>query len=921
MGKYGNPLPGFGAYCRKAAAEGAVLLKNENHTLPLKKDEMISVFGRCQFDTYRSGTGSGGAVNVPYAVNIMEGMRDSGDFTINEEVVKVYEEWLQENPFDNGGGVWAGEPWNQKEMVISEEVAKTAAAKSKKALYIIGRTAGEDKDYANEAGSYLLTEEELENLSVLTSCFDQVAVLMNVSNIIDMSWVNDPAYKGHITAILYTWQGGMETGNAVADVLSGKVSPSGKLTDTIAKALSDYPAADNFGDEKQNIYAEDIYVGYRYFETFCPEKVLYPFGYGLSYTTFETRVKGAVSDAENITITAEVKNTGGCKGKEVVQVYVHAPQGTLGKPARELKAFAKTKELVPGETEELTLVVPVKSLASYDDSGVTGQKSCYVLEPGAYEFYVGDSVRATEKADIDGKGAYEVKRLTIVEKLTEALAPVVAFDRLKPGACGEDGIYETEKEAAPQRTVNLGERIHANLPEALEITGDQGIRLADVAEGHATLDAFIAQLQKEELATIVRGEGMSSPKVTPGTASAFGGVSDALHAYGIPVACCSDGPSGIRMEGGWKATQLPIGTLLACSFNLPMMEELYEMEGKELVSNEIDTLLGPGINIHRHPLNGRNFEYYSEDPFVTGTFAAAAVRGIKKGGSTATVKHFAANDQEKARHTVDAVVSERALREIYLKGFEIAVKEGGAVSIMTSYNPINGHWSASNYDLNTTVLRGEWGFDGIVMTDWWASMNDPIEGGEQSRQMTSAMVRAQNDLYMVINNNGAEINAMQDDSVEALENGKLTVGELQRSAKNICKFIVNALVMTRPLKPLEEVKAFAPLQDVEGTPAETSSDAAVRFTPEYGKTERIYVKEDGIYHVVASLMSKQPDLAQVASNININGELLCTVQIGGTWGMYMTQKLTRVALKKGWYDVTTEVVKPELEFGWMELRK
>ncbi len=921
MGKYGNPLPGFGAYCRKAAAEGAVLLKNENHTLPLKKDEMISVFGRCQFDTYRSGTGSGGAVNVPYAVNIIKGMRDSGDFTINEEVVKVYEEWLQENPFDNGGGVWAGEPWNQKEMVISEEVVKTAAAKSKKALYIIGRTAGEDKDYANEAGSYLLTEEELENLSVLTSCFDQVAVLMNVSNIIDMSWVNDPAYKGHITAVLYTWQGGMETGNAVADVLSGKVSPSGKLTDTIAKALSDYPAADNFGDEKQNIYAEDIYVGYRYFETFCPEKVLYPFGYGLSYTTFETKVKGAVSDAETITITAEVKNTGDCKGKEVVQVYVHAPQGTLGKPARELKAFAKTKELVPGETEELTLLVPVKRLASYDDSGVTGQKSCYVLEPGAYEFYVGNSVRATEKADIDGKGAYEVKQLTIIEKLTEALAPVVSFDRLKPGACGEDGIYETGKEAAPQRTVKLGERIHANLPEALEITGDQEIRLSDVAEGHATLDAFIAQLQKEELATIVRGEGMSSPKVTPGTASAFGGVSDALHAYGIPVACCSDGPSGIRMEGGWKATQLPIGTLLACSFNLPMMEELYEMEGKELVSNEIDTLLGPGINIHRHPLNGRNFEYYSEDPFVTGTFAAAAVRGIKKGGSTATVKHFAANDQEKARHTVDAVVSERALREIYLKGFEIAVKEGGAVSIMTSYNPINGHWSASNYDLNTTVLRGEWGFDGIVMTDWWASMNDPIEGGEQSRQMTSAMVRAQNDLYMVINNNGAEINAMQDDSVEALENGKLTVGELQRSAKNICKFIVNALVMTRPLKPLEEVKAFAPLQDVEETPAKPSSDAAVRFTPEYGKTERIYVKEDGIYHVVASLMSKQPDLAQVASNININGELLCTVQTGGTWGRYMTQKLTRVALKKGWYDVTTEVVKPELEFGWMELRK
>ena len=928
MGKYGNPLPGFGAYCRSAAAEGAVLLKNEGHTLPLKKDEVVSVFGRCQFDTYRSGTGSGGAVNVPYAVNIMDGMKNSGAFTLNEEIVDLYTAWLQEHPFDNGGGVWAGEPWHQKEMVISEDVAKGAAAKSAKALYIIGRTAGEDKDYANEAGSYLLTEEELENLRVLTSHFEQVAVLMNVSNIIDMSWVNDPAYKGHITAVLYTWQGGMETGNAVADVLSGKVSPSGKLTDTIAMSLEDYPAADNFGDEKQNIYAEDIYVGYRYFETFCPEKVLYPFGYGLSYTTFETEVKEAVSDDGEIRITAEVKNTGDCKGKEVVQVYVHAPWGALGKPVRELKAFAKTKELAPGEKEELTLCVPVKSLASYDDSGVTGHKSCYVLEPGAYEFYVGNSVRATERADVDGRGAYEVKELMVVEELTEVLAPTVAFERLKPGACKADGVCETETEAVPRRTISLKERITEHLPKELVITGDQGIKLSDVAAGRADMDAFIAQLGKEELATIVRGEGMSSPKVTPGTASAFGGVSDALYGYGIPVACCSDGPSGIRMEGGWKATQLPIGTLLACSFNLPMMEELYEMEGRELVSNEIDTLLGPGINIHRHPLNGRNFEYYSEDPLVTGAFAAATVRGIRKGGSTATVKHFAANDQEKARHTVDAVVSERALREIYLKGFELAVKEGGAVSIMTSYNPINGHWSASNYELNTTVLREEWGFEGIVMTDWWASMNDPIEGGEQSRQMTSAMVRAQNDLYMVVNNNGAEVNAMQDDTLEALENGKLTIGELQRSAKNICKFIVNALVMKRPLKPLEEVKRFEPLSEAE-KPAEAepvsgengSVESDVRFVPVDKKAEKIYVKEDGIYTVVAKLMSPQPDLAQVATNFTINGELAATIQTGGTWGRYMTQKVTRVGLKKGWYEVMTEVVKPEMKFEWMEFRK
>ena len=260
-----------------------------------------------------------------------------------------------------------------------------ARKKSDKALFIIGRTAGEDKDYADEEGSYRLTAQELENLRVVTEQFDQVAVLLNVSNIIDMSWVSDPVYQDHIRSIFYIWQGGIEGSHAVADLLSGAVSPSGKLTDTIADDLRDYPAAENFGDEKRNFYAEDIYVGYRYFETFCPEKVKYEFGFGLSYTEFVTEVKKAHSIAgakgnDAICITAAVKNTGAYRGKEVVQVYVEAPQGALGKPKRELVAFAKTKELAPGETQELTLSVPVARLASYDDSGVTGHKSCYVLE-------------------------------------------------------------------------------------------------------------------------------------------------------------------------------------------------------------------------------------------------------------------------------------------------------------------------------------------------------------------------------------------------------------------------------------------------------------------------------------------------------------------------------------------------------------
>ena len=954
MSTIGVPLEGFGAYCRAAAAEGAVLLKNEGHMLPLKKEEMVSVFGRCQFETYRSGTGSGGAVNVPYAVNIYDGMRESGIFTLNEELADIYRAWLKDHPFDNGGGGWAAEPWHQKEMVITEELAAAAAEKSEKAIFIIGRTAGEDKDYANEAGSYLLTPEELENLKVLTEHFEQVAVLLNVSNIIDMSWLKNPVYKDHIRSVLYIWQGGMESGNAVADVLSGKVSPSGKLTDTIACSLADYPAANDFGDTVRNFYTEDIYVGYRYFETFCPEKVMYEFGFGLSYSEFDIDIlkaetvteelaentgdshRAAIEDGtcagKEVQITICVKNTGDCRGKEVVQVYVQAPQGKLGKPARELKAFAKTKELAPGEKQEMTLHIPVKNLASYDDSGVTGHKSCYVSEAGAYVFHVGNSVRNTKIADVDGKGAYIVKELCVTEALQEALAPTEAFERIRPGQKRDDGSYEQEKDAVPQQTIRLQERIEKHLPEQLAITGDKGIRFSDVAEGKVALDTFIAQFTKEELATIVRGEGMSSPKVTPGTASAFGGVSDSLHEYGIPAACCADGPSGIRMESGLKATQLPIGTLLACSFNIPMMEELYVMEGKELVANEVDTLLGPGINIHRYPLNGRNFEYFSEDPYVTGCFAAAVTRGIKKGGSFATVKHFAANNQETARHTVDSVVSERALREIYLKGFEIAVKEGEASSIMTSYNPINGHWTSSNYDLNTTILRGEWGYEGIVMTDWWASVNDVVKGGRQDHHALSSMVRSQNDLYMVVNNNGAEINAMGDDILEALDNGKLTIGELQRSAKNICRFILNAPVMKRPLRPLEEVKAYEPLQgditEVSDTKAKDNemqlakdkeSEKMIRIVPEDKVPQKIYVNQSGVYNVVVKFISPQSNLAQAAANLYLNDELFFTLQTSGTEGRPNTQKICRVELKQGYYEIKTEVVKPKLEIEWIQL--
>lgn len=921
----GVPLPELAEYCRKAAAEGAVLLKNEEKTLPLKKDEKVSVFGRCQIEYYRSGTGSGGAVNVPYVKNILDELRKSEDVHVNETLAGMYELWLAEHPFDNGGGGWACEPWYQKEMPITDAIAKAAAEVSDVAVFVVGRTAGEDKDNYSLPGSYYLTEDELANLKMVCAYFDRVVVLLNVSNLIDMNWMDLPEVKDAVKSVMYIWQGGMEGGAAVCDLLTGAVTPSGKLAGTVAYSMKDYPSDPYFGNKVANRYQEDIYVGYRYFETFAPEKVKYEFGYGLSYTEFNVQtqkaeVSGQGLDAE-IYIDVSVTNTGNSKGKEVVQIYVGAPQGMLGKPAKVLVDFKKTGELLAGESEVLQFVIPVKALVSYDDSGATGHKSCYVIEAGLYQIFVGQSVKKAEVVLFGDKEGYEVPELLIAEELQEAMAPIESFERMKPGAVKADGTYELAFETVPVRTVDLAKRIQENLPKELKMTGDKGICLQDVADKKATLEEFVAQLSLSELATIVRGEGMSSPKVTPGTASAFGGVGDNLYAYGIPVACCADGPSGIRMESGLLATQLPIGTLLACSFNIPMMHELYVLEGKELLSNEVDTLLGPGMNLHRHPLNGRNFEYFSEDPLVTGRFAAAAVSGIEQGGSFATIKHFAANNQETARFDVNSIVSERALREIYLKGFEIAVKEGGARSIMTSYNPINGHWTASNYDLNTTILRGEWGYQGMVMTDWWAKMNDCVTGGQAERNYMAFMVRAQNDVYMVINNNGAEINSNNDDIEKAVAEGYLTIAELQRCAMNILRFILDAPVMKRPLKALNPVPEFASAEGV----AEDVKVYALAEKPEvligHEKQVGFSVEQAGVYNVIIKMMSPMTNLSQSSTNAFLNGEHFTTIQTCGTDGRWITEKMMRVALEKGFYTLRLEVMKPGIEIEYLAFEK
>ena len=906
--------------CRRAAAQGAVLLKNEDAVLPFTEKDNIAVFGRCQIDYYRSGTGSGGAVNVPYTINLLEGLRNN-NITVNENLADTYGQWIESHPFDNGGGGWACEPWCQQEMPVDKELVSKAVDISNKAIVVIGRTAGEDKDNTAAEGSYFLTKAEEKMLHCVCEGFKNVIVILNVSNIIDMEFVG---YSQNIRAVVYAWQGGMEGGNGIADVLAGKEVFQGKLTDTIAKKITDYPSDKNHGGSTKNVYQEDIYVGYRYFETFAKDAVLYPFGYGLSYTEFEildSAVKKSGSGADTkFLFTCKVKNTGTkYSGREIVQLYVEKPENGMGRPTRELVGFAKTKNLDCLEEEEIRIEIPAYRMASFDDDGISGYKNSYILEAGEYHFHVGANVRDTKEVPVNEAASWKIDTTLLIKEHKEALAPAERFERMR-AFFSEEGEVTLGYEPVPVRTENLKERIISNLPKEISYTGNKGLLLKDVAEGKCTMESFIAQLSPEDLAAIVRGEGMCSIKVTAGTAAAFGGVSDNLLGFGIPVGCCADGPSGIRMDNGSNASQVPIGTLIACTWDEELAEELFSCVGEEMAENQVDTLLGPGINIHRHPLNGRNFEYFSEDPLLTGKIAAAVVRGIGSKGVHATLKHFACNSQETGRHIVNSVVSQRALREIYLKAFEIAVKEGNAQSIMTSYNPVNGYWTASNYDLSTTILREEWGFGGIVMTDWWAHMNDVIKGGEGSRQRTADMVRAQNDVYMVVNNNGAEINASDDDTIEALDMGRLTIGELQRSAMNICRFLINTPAFGREGNGLIKIPFIKALHTDEQIANDMDNDGRILWNTSMPAQKHFYIKESGIYDVIARLMSPQTDRAQTVCKALLNEDELTTFQTNGTEGRWIQQKLLRVELEKGGYRMNLQFPKPGMEVDYMEFK-
>ena len=867
---------------RQAIAEGCVLLEN-NGVLPLKKDCTVSIFGRIQNSYFKSGTGSGGKVNVTKVWNIVEGLEESGHVKINETLCKVYSDWEKTHPIDEGMG-WGQEPWAQEEMPLTQDIVKQTAATSDIALVIIGRTAGEDKDNSATKGSWFLTDTEYEMLSLVRAGFEKMAVILNVGNIIDMGFVADIKPD----AVLYGWQGGMLGGLGTADILTGKLNPCGKLPDTIAKSITDYPSDKWFGNPEGNFYCEDIFVGYRYFETFAKDKVLYPFGYGLSYTSFKIEAAGCSNNAaaKQINLKVKVTNTGTTAGKEVAQIYISAPNGKLGKASRVLADFAKTETLQPGSTQELNFTIPYDTFASYDDSGITGNKSCFVLEAGTYKVFAGTDVRTAQEVL-----SFELDDLLLIKECEEAYAPVRAFERMHATAEGTLTMEQT-----PLATINMWERRKERLPKEIPQTEDKGYKLQDVLDNKIDINTFIAQLTDEDLACLVRGEGMGSSLVTPGTASAFGGVSPHLRdIFRIPVACCDDGPSGMRLDCGMKAFSLPNGTSLACTFNRTLVKQLYTLTGLEMAANHVENLLGPGMNIHRHPLNGRNFEYFSEDPFLTGVMGTAMIQGLQASGVTGTAKHFCGNNQEANRFGQDSVISERALREIYLKGFEMTVRNG-ADSVMTTYGLVNGIHTSSSYDLNTTILRKDWGFKGVVMTDWWALLNEP--GEEPNRKNFAVMIRAQNDLYMCCPDGKSD--KAGENTLTALKDGTLTRAELQRTAANVCSHVMQTLAMKRLNNTADEIEIInrpASPDDINMNDVEFMNlgkdELVIDLTYKECKANTNYVialdvNEFGAFEASLTGSSDLNELAQLPVTMFFQGIPMTSFTFNGTNGKEVT---------------------------------
>lgn len=770
---------------KNAAKEGMVLLKNLNNLLPVKKGTKLALFGKGTIDYVKGGGGSGD-VTVEYTTNLYEGFENLNQYvSVYPELIKFYKKEV-EGQYE--AGIAAG---MTEEPELTDEMCKSARVYTDTAVISICRFSGEGWDRKSEYdmavnkeiqdqmlsrsdmlfeyGDFYLGKKEKSMVDMVKKYFPNIIVVMNVGGMVDTEWF---ANDNKIQSVLMAWQGGIEGGMAAAELICGIGTPSGKLSDTFAKKLEDYPSSYNFHESEEYVdYTEDVYVGYRYFETIssAKERVNYPFGFGLSYTSFEREVLGVKEEKGIINIRVRVTNTGKCSGKEVIQVYVNPPQGVLGKPERNLVAFEKTRLLEAGETQILFFQINSEDFASYDDLGKL-KKSAYILEKGEYKLYVGNSVRDTELLDY----TYIIYENKIIKQLSSRLVPTSLSKRMTADG-GFESLPITEANDPNQSDI---ERVPREIsdgysPKTRELPGvhlwshpyKKGVRIFDeVAEGRMTLKEFIHQMDDKELAHLLGGQ----PNTGVANTFGFGNMPE----YGIPNIMTADGPAGLRIEPkcGVNTTAWPCSTLLACTWNRELAYEIGEAGAKEVKENNIAVWLTPAVNIHRSPLCGRNFEYYSEDPFLTGKMAAAMVRGIQSQHISAAVKHFALNNKETNRMNSDSRVSERAAREIYLKAFQIIVQEAEPWCIMTSYNIINGHRSSENRDLIQGILRDEWNYKGMITTDWWNM-------GEHYKE-----VKAGNDIKMAC--------GFPDSLLKAKEKGVLTREEMEICGTRILELIL-----------------------------------------------------------------------------------------------------------------------------------
>lgn len=747
------------ALSRKAASEGMVLLKNDGQLLPLKTGSRVALLGKATADYVKGGGGSGD-VTTAYIKNLIDGMEEKqteGKVSLFAPLNDFYKENVREQ--------YAKEvrPGQTVEPKLSEEMLRKASMFADVAIISICRFSGEGED--RKDADFYLTEQEMQLVESAKERFEHIVVVLNVGGMVDTSWFKEDE---HIQAVLLAWQGGMEGAMAEADVLCGDRYPAGKLTDTFASCFADYPSGDGFHEsEDYVVYKEDIYVGYRYFETVsgAAEKVNYCFGYGLSYTDFSIACQRVTEEGDEIRFEVCVTNTGKLPGREVVQLYASAPQGKLGKPARELKAFAKTGELRGGESQMVNLSVHKQDMASYDDVGKV-VKSAWLLEAGDYHFYIGNSVRAAEDTDY----VWKVPKTVVIKQVQARCVPYEVEMRMTADGTMEKLPTWKEKEIPglirwnPQAYIPAQKEVPYRLMPWYEDTKKPRPVLLDVAEGDMTLDAFIDTLSEAELIGLLGGQPNT------GVANTFG-IGN-VELAGIPNVMTADGPAGLRIEPkcGVVATAWPCATLLACSYDEALVEQVGHAAALEVKENNIGVWLAPAMNIHRSPLCGRNFEYYSEDPFVAGKTGAAMVRGIQSAHIAASVKHFACNNKETNRSNSDSRLSERALREIYLRGFEMVVKEADPWTIMTSYNIMNGIRTSENPELLKGILREEWGYEGLVLSDWWNHANHAKE------------VAAGNNLRMP--------HAKEDQIYAAKEAGEITDEDIKVSVKRILELIL-----------------------------------------------------------------------------------------------------------------------------------